>query len=158
MSHSEAIAPQKTYDDRGLLEHIIYRNDKNQLHGVCEFYLHGRIHYRVTYVNGIQHGKAQTYFPHGNIHIDMYYENGLLQGERRIYNEEGDLQKVETYDKGMLHGPSIAFHPNGKPFSETTFHQNLRTGTWSHYNYKGNITKHQEFDHEGQLVYHEVFD
>lgn len=153
---TEKLREQLIYDDRGLLEAKLYFNENNKLQGICEYYIHGKLHMRAAYENGALHGPATHFDPAGHVMAEKNFENGYEHGESKHYDEAGTLRRLETYQKGQLHGPFQTYHQNGELIQEGTYHEHKRVGSWNHYTHEGELAQTGYFDIDGKLI--EPFD
>jgi len=48
-------------------------NDKGKKHGFWEHYINGKLWFKISYVNGKEHGLCEKYWDNGKIYIKQYY-------------------------------------------------------------------------------------
>lgn len=113
-------------DDRGFVESKLSINDAGQLHGMCEFFLHGKLTLRADYVEGRRHGQTLYVHAEGYVTGDFSYEQGHKHGEQKHYDAWGQLRKIETYHNGQLHGLYAIFHENGDVHEEHVYVESIK--------------------------------
>jgi antitoxin component YwqK of YwqJK toxin-antitoxin module len=56
----------------------------------------------VTFVNGLQEGKAQEFYPSGKLKVEETYENGSKHGECNMFFESGLKKSRASYEYSIL--------------------------------------------------------
>jgi len=94
---------------------------------------------RVTYTEGKQHGKEQSFFPEGSIAEEIIWENGVQNGAWTQYFKNGQPKLTATYINGKLEGSYHVFSHDGKKEIEGAYRNNARDGEWKMYDEKGKL-------------------
>lgn len=73
--------------------------------------------YKKKYVNGVQHGRTQFWYPDGTLESTEPYENGLINGMVVRYYPNGRLKARMHLVKGERGGDrgEMYYSPDGKP-------------------------------------------
>ncbi|MDA3882024.1 MAG: tetratricopeptide repeat protein [Bacteroidales bacterium] len=120
-------------------------------------------------------GKAVFYYSTGEKSLEWERVNGKLDGDFIRYAEDGSIMEKETYVKNERHGnayrmsaPGVKWYDvnlfygnyngtytmyylNGKPYSQTEYHNNKEQGTEKVYNKKGEQT-HLRTYYDGIII------
>jgi antitoxin component YwqK of YwqJK toxin-antitoxin module len=118
-----------------------------------------------THANGKKDGFWRYFWPNGDLKYEVFYENGEKEGlEISYYDNQDCLEYSNTYHKGVLDGPRVMFYANcntkleefyskglkagyernfdinGLVTTEANFVKGELTGTYAHFDKKGNVT------------------
>ncbi|MDP3927595.1 MAG: hypothetical protein Q8R57_01095 [Bacteroidota bacterium] len=118
-----------------------------------------------THANGKKEGFWRYFWPNGDLKYEVFYENGEKEGlEISYYDNQDCLEYSNTYHKGVLDGPRVMFYSNcntkleefyskglkagyernfdinGLVTTEANFVKGELTGTYAHFDKKGNVT------------------
>jgi antitoxin component YwqK of YwqJK toxin-antitoxin module len=62
----------------------------------------GRMLWKLTYMNGKQHGIQKAFYPNGDLMVTYEYTHGLKHGVAQTYNQDGTVNKKAIYTHGKL--------------------------------------------------------
>lgn len=76
-----------------------------------------------NFVNGVQTGKTELFYPDGKRKEVQYYENGKKQGGDTIFYPNGKPQFLVTFKNGKMDGPLRRWTEEGALFFEAYYQQ-----------------------------------
>lgn len=168
------------WDDRDKDRFVIQKlqNPQSPLHKhvrngtIREYYDNKVLSREAFYVNDKIHGQARSYYNNGQLMSEYYYHQGKPANTWKEYYISGNIQMVRSFsDEGFNVGQSVSYYENGQQHILNEYNDGRsEDGTSSHswypdgtkkseYTYvAGRMTEKKEWDANGKLVKHEVFD
>ena len=100
-------------------------------------------------------GKITNWMRHwddnGTLREEHEWLAGVEHGKARLFDHKGNLQRSATYRDGEKDGAEIWYYADGSKLWETRYEMGERTGTWTQYNPKGELTAQSTWQ-KGKLV------
>ena len=148
------------YDEAGLLTEKRNFNKGGERHGENSFYYDGKLHYSITYKNGIlikltyfdstektlasygsENGtfKARNLYSTGSLLSEGAYKKGQADGVWKYYNRYGKQTAEYTYLNGMAEGPGKTFYSSGEKKTVCSYKDDELHGYFVEYYKNGNV-------------------
>jgi len=126
---------------------------------VSEYYPNGRVRSKVSFKDGVAHGKGIDYYLSGEVSEESDFERGQLHGASKLYRRNGLLWIETTYCHGRLNGVLRSYHDNGNPETEAEYTDDKLDGSYVKYDKYGCLQEKGTFkrgEKEGNyIIYHE---
>ncbi|MCK4747758.1 MAG: toxin-antitoxin system YwqK family antitoxin [Bacteroidales bacterium] len=97
----------------------------------------GSVRIREPYVNGMLHGRVQSYYPEGHVSEEVFWVQNNKKGSWKQFYKDGSLRLDGSYDKDMLNGLYQVYYADSTIKVSGTYVDNLSHGIWSYYNEEG---------------------
>jgi len=118
---------------------------------VLTYYPGGKLSARLSYKDGIPHGKHSVYLPNGMLFRESTFSEGDLHGSYKVFSISGKLLESGNYYEDERHGPFTYYHLNGKKYREGNYLLGHEDGAWDYYNEKGEYTETMVYEN-GEVV------
>jgi len=96
----------------------------------------------VNYVSGRPIGYVNYYYKSGKLYFQTPVKSidpdVYTDGEVKFFTETGEKTKTLNYRDGLLNGMAQYLFPDGKPYLQGNYTDNIRTGLWKQWDAKGN--------------------
>lgn len=116
---------------------LMFRN--GILHGICFFYIHGKLSQKVKFNNGNKHGWVLNYYDNNFIML-IHYRDDLEDGILLLINSNRTITLKQHYSKGKLHGISYYYDFEGRLIHTENYVANVLHGEQITYNVNGSKT------------------
>ena len=103
-------------------------------------------HKKMTYVNGILHGKFEYYYPEGLLGIMGHFDKGELEGKVISYYPNGQNYGIRIYKNGKKNGTQTYKYPNGKIELQHTFKNGIKNSLYQTFYPNGQLK--EEFNYK----------
>ncbi len=118
---------------------------------VVTYYPGGKVSARLSYKDGIPHGKHSIYLPNGMLFRESNFDGGDLHGPYKVFSISGKLLESGSYSEDERHGPFVFYHLNGMKYREGNYLLGREDGPWDYYNDKGVYTETLVYEN-GEVV------
>ncbi|MCG9880402.1 MAG: hypothetical protein MH472_07375, partial [Bacteroidia bacterium] len=106
----------------------------------------------LTLANGKKQGFWRYFWANGDLKYEVFYENGEKEGLEISYFDNQDcLEYSNTYHKGVLDGPRVMFYPNCSTKVEEFYSRGLKSGYERNFDVNGLVTTEGNFE-KGELT------
>lgn len=100
----------------------------------------GSVKTRVSYKNGLKHGKSFLYYRDGkNVQLMMPYIEGKREGTSKKYFKNGSIYAETPYKNDKLNGTRKTYYRNGQLKAAMPYHKGLPGTGLKEYYTNGNI-------------------
>lgn len=107
---------------------------------------HGpRIVARTRYLDGLEHGVAEAWYPSGALRFRRFTWLGLREGTHRQFWESGRLRTIATYRHDLLEGEQAAYFADGKLAELRHWREGREEGRQSLWDHDGTLIANYTF-------------
>jgi antitoxin component YwqK of YwqJK toxin-antitoxin module len=107
---------------------IYYRNHKPYSGFIKDIYETDTLKTVGSYLNGIQHGIAKTFFPDGKLETLRNYRNGMAYGQHLGYWQNGNKKFDFIYYNDKREGIQKQWYESGSKYYELTYADDKEDG------------------------------
>jgi antitoxin component YwqK of YwqJK toxin-antitoxin module len=100
---------------------------------------------KLTFKNGILQGPVVCYYENSKIKRKGEYLNGLFHGKWESWDEKGNKILEANYENDSLNGAFTSWYPGGKILEKGKYSRNRKTGDWTMYNQDGSLLKEMKY-------------
>ncbi|MBR9845486.1 MAG: tetratricopeptide repeat protein [Algicola sp.] len=156
------IGTHKTYYNTGDVESIHEYNPENNSSYYQYFYKSGQLKSQGWYKNGLRHGEWRYYYIDGTLEAVNFFHKEDLHGVQQYMSVDGKLNQESTYKFGLLlkdvyfdtdekafetissntaepNFKRVTHYQNGNKETETEFVNGLKHGSYTFYDFYGNV-------------------
>ena len=134
------------------------KNKLTYLNGVkhgryLHFDYYGRKRVEGNYLNGEKHGAWVWYYENGSIESTSHYINGQVNGKTINYYEDGTVENKYQYDYGSSVNIDTTYYRNGKIDVTTEYENDQKHGRKTFYGPSGKLQLIRFYDHDRLIGY-----